>query len=159
MLMIDEWFSNMRLAHLIKVNFVEPWAAVWIWWMSHRKWNNGPHWPPYCTVLVLRMAQRKWKDTKQQPCTAGPGNMLGCCLIYFHFQWAILSTSTVHSWFESQITKKYETRHTSLLSTYPHTLLCKITTNSARFALGRASAVFRILKVCEQKMSAAPILS
>ena len=30
-----------------------------------------------CAVLVLRMAQRKWKDTKQQPCTAGPGNMIG----------------------------------------------------------------------------------
>ena len=44
------------------------------------------------------MAQRKWKDTKQQPGTAGPGNMLGCCLISFHFMWAILSTSTVHPW-------------------------------------------------------------
>ena len=49
-----------------------------------------------CTVLVLRIAQRKWKDTKLQPGTAGPGNMLGCCLVYFHFLWAILSTSTVH---------------------------------------------------------------
>ena len=50
-----------------------------------------------CTVLVLRMAQRKWKDTKQEPGTAGQGNMLGCCLISFHFLWAILSTSTVQS--------------------------------------------------------------
>ena len=48
-----------------------------------------------CTVLVLRMAQRKWKDTKLQPGVAGPGNMLGCCLISFHFLWAILSTNTV----------------------------------------------------------------
>ena len=48
------------------------------------------------TVLVLRMAQRKRKDTKQQPGTAEPGNMLGCCLISFHSLWAILSTSTVH---------------------------------------------------------------
>ena len=31
------------------------------------------------------MAHRKWKETKQLPCTAGPGNMLGCCLISFHF--------------------------------------------------------------------------
>ena len=31
------------------------------------------------TVLVLRMANRIWKETKQQPGTAGPGNMLGCC--------------------------------------------------------------------------------
>ena len=48
-----------------------------------------------CTVLVLRMAHRKWKEAKQQPGTAEPGNMLGCCLNSFHFLWAILSTSTV----------------------------------------------------------------
>ena len=35
------------------------------------------------------MAHRKWKEAKQLPGTAGPGNMLGCCLIYFHFLWAI----------------------------------------------------------------------
>ena len=32
------------------------------------------------------MAQRKWKEIKQQPGTAGPGNMLGCCFISFHFR-------------------------------------------------------------------------
>ena len=37
------------------------------------------------------MAHRKWKETKQQPGTAGPGNMLGCCLVSFLFLWAILS--------------------------------------------------------------------
>ena len=47
------------------------------------------------TVLVLRMAHRIWKETKQEPGTAGPGNMLGCCLVSFHFLSAILSTSTV----------------------------------------------------------------
>ena len=45
--------------------------------------------------LVLRMAHREWKETKQEPGTARPGNMLGCCLISFHFLWAILSRSTV----------------------------------------------------------------
>ena len=35
------------------------------------------------------MAQRKWKEAKQLPGTAGPGNMLGCSLISFHFLWAI----------------------------------------------------------------------
>ena len=30
------------------------------------------------------------KRTKQQPGTAGPGNMLRCCLVSFHFLWAIL---------------------------------------------------------------------
>ena len=49
----------------------------------------------HCTVLVLRMAHRIWKETKQHPCTAGPDNMLGCCLFSFHFLLAILSMSTV----------------------------------------------------------------
>ena len=35
------------------------------------------------------IAHRKWKEAKQLPGTAGPGNMLGCCLIHFHFLWAI----------------------------------------------------------------------
>ena len=37
------------------------------------------------TVCGHRIAHRKWKETKQVPDTAGPGNMLGCCLISFHF--------------------------------------------------------------------------
>ena len=41
------------------------------------------------------MAHRIWKETKQEPGTAGPGNMLGCCLVSYHFLRAILSTSTV----------------------------------------------------------------
>ena len=48
------------------------------------------------TVPVDRMAHRKWKETKQQPGTAGPGNLLGCCLVSFNFLLAILSTGTVH---------------------------------------------------------------
>ena len=36
------------------------------------------------------MDYRKWKETKQQPGTAGPGNMLSCSLVSFHFLWAIL---------------------------------------------------------------------
>ena len=32
------------------------------------------------------MAHRKGKEAKQLPGTAGPGNMLGCCLISFHFR-------------------------------------------------------------------------
>ena len=35
------------------------------------------------------MAHRKWKEAKQLPGRAGPGNMLGCSLIFFHFLWAI----------------------------------------------------------------------
>ena len=48
-----------------------------------------------CTVLVLRMAHRIWKETKQETGTAGPGNTLGCCLVSLHFLWTILSLSTV----------------------------------------------------------------
>ena len=42
------------------------------------------------------MSHRKWKDIKQQPGTAGPGNMLGSCLVSFHFLWAILCPQAVH---------------------------------------------------------------
>ena len=56
------------------------------------------------------MAHRKWKEAKQLPGTAGPGNMLGCCLIYFHFLWAIhpirpvlLSSAHLHCILESGV--------------------------------------------------------
>ena len=49
-----------------------------------------------CTGRLGWMAHRKWKESKQQPGTVGPGNMLGCYLVSFHILWAILSTSTVH---------------------------------------------------------------
>ena len=41
------------------------------------------------------MAHRKRKDTKLQPVTAGPGNMIGSCLVSFHFLWAILCPQAV----------------------------------------------------------------
>ena len=44
---------------------------------------------------MLRIAHRIWKETKQEPATAEPGNMLGGCLVSIHFLWAIPSTSTV----------------------------------------------------------------
>ena len=44
------------------------------------------------------MAYRKWKESKQQPGTAGPGNILGCCLDYFHFLWPIHPIRPVHRW-------------------------------------------------------------
>ena len=43
------------------------------------------------------MAHRKWEEAKQLPGTAGLGNRLGCCLIYFHFLWAIHPIRPVHS--------------------------------------------------------------
>ena len=47
------------------------------------------------TVLVLRMAHRKWKETKQQPSMLPGPAVPGSCLVSFHILWAILSTSTV----------------------------------------------------------------
>ena len=50
-----------------------------------------------CTVRVDSLPHRKWREIQQQPGTGGPGNMLGCCLIFFHFRWGKLSTRTVHA--------------------------------------------------------------
>ena len=49
-----------------------------------------------CTVLVLRMAHRKLKESKQLPSMLPGPAVLGCCLLSFHILWAILSTSTVY---------------------------------------------------------------
>ena len=46
-------------------------------------------------MRVDSLLHRKWREIQLQPGTAGPGNMLGCCLIYFHFLWGKLSTRTV----------------------------------------------------------------
>ena len=52
-----------------------------------------------CTGRMGWMAHRKWKEAKQLPGTAGPSNMPGCCLIYFHFLWAIHPIRPVlHEW-------------------------------------------------------------
>ena len=48
-----------------------------------------------CTVRIDSLPHRKWKENKQQPGTAGPGNMFGCSLVSFHFLWGKLSTRTV----------------------------------------------------------------
>ena len=38
----------------------------------------------------------KWKEIKQQPSMLPGPSVPGSCLVFFHFLWAILSTSTVH---------------------------------------------------------------
>ena len=48
-----------------------------------------------CTVLVLGMAHRKWKEIKQHPSMLPGPAVPGSCLVSFHILWAILSTSTV----------------------------------------------------------------
>ena len=49
----------------------------------------------YSAVPIFLTLPRTWKETKQEPGTAGPGSMLGCYFVSFHFLWAILSKSTV----------------------------------------------------------------
>ena len=56
-------------------------------WLSHRDFLAKVK--SFSTGRMGWMAHRKWKEIKQQPGTAGPGNMLGCCLLSFHFLWAI----------------------------------------------------------------------
>ena len=62
-------------------------------------WNKlmAVHFNLCITACGHRMAHRKWKEVKQQQGTAGPGNMLGCCLVSFHFLWAILCLQAVQS--------------------------------------------------------------
>ena len=47
------------------------------------------------TVLVLRMAHRKSKETKQQPSMLSGPAVPGCSLVSFHFLWAILCPQAV----------------------------------------------------------------
>ena len=46
---------------------------------------NGP---------AAKLSHRKWKETKQQPGTAGSGNILCCCLVSLHF---MCDTLSIHS--------------------------------------------------------------
>ena len=70
--------------HLV---FLSSWHCPWQQLIVPLMWN--------CTVRVDSLPHRKWRDIQQQPGTAGPGNMLGCCLTFFHFLWGRLSTRTV----------------------------------------------------------------
>ena len=42
------------------------------------------------------MPHRKWRETKQQPSMLPGPAVPGCCLISFHFLWAILCPQAVH---------------------------------------------------------------
>ena len=48
-----------------------------------------------CTVLVLRMVHRKWKETRQLPSMLPGSAVHGCSLVSFHFLWAILCPQAV----------------------------------------------------------------
>ena len=48
-----------------------------------------------CAATEWPKGNGKKLSNKQQLGTAGAGNMLGCCLVSFHFLWAILCPQTV----------------------------------------------------------------
>ena len=52
---------------------------------------------PFSTVCGHRLAHRKWKETKQQPIMLPGPAVPGCCLVSFHFLWAILRPHPVLS--------------------------------------------------------------
>ena len=47
------------------------------------------------TVIVARMSNWKWRETKQQPSRARSGHQISCCLVSLHFLRDILATITV----------------------------------------------------------------
>ena len=51
-----------------------------------------------CTGWTEWMSHRKLKETKQQPGTARPANILGCCLVYLCFLCDIHSIHSVTGW-------------------------------------------------------------
>ena len=53
------------------------------------RWSHSVEWMEW-------MSHRKQKETKQQPVTAGPGNILGCCLVYLSF---LCDIHSIHSVF------------------------------------------------------------
>ena len=71
---------------------------------------------------VLRMAHRKWKETKQLPSMLPGPAVPGSWLVSFHILWAILSTSTVQSIkiFRSLIFEQVS-------QSYGHTPICTCT--------------------------------
>ena len=89
----------------------------------------------WCTGRMGWMAYRKWKECKQQPGTAGPGNMLGCCLIYFHFLWAIHPIRPVQiGLYITKASKLQSEVRTRSLAVHPH--LFWLSTPAYLIALG-----------------------
>ena len=54
-----------------------------------------------CTEWMEWMSHRKQKETKQQPGTAGPGNIPSRCLVYLRFLCDIHSIHPVPFWFKT----------------------------------------------------------
>ena len=69
---IITWSMNYAEKNVLRCSWV---TTEWMEWMSHRK----------------------QKETKQHPGTAGPGNILGCCLVYLRFLYDIHSIYPVYA--------------------------------------------------------------
>ena len=80
-----------RPRHYFIVCKEEERGPIGIWHLSIH--NSQVH----STGRMGWMAHMKWKEALQLPGTAGPGNMLGCCSISFHFLWAIHPIIPVHT--------------------------------------------------------------
>ena len=90
---------------MVKSTFTQPLKSIFVKLCTGRSiWSRKSfcsHWNKSCTlvlhtVLVLRMAHRKWKETKQQPSMLPGLAVPDCCFVSFHFLWAILWTHTVY---------------------------------------------------------------
>ena len=106
----------------------------------------------YCHKLVTacghRMAHRKWKETKLQPGTAGPGNMLGCCLFYFHFLLGLFYVRRLYGCDSWQFINRGLLFHTSSVTPHAKPLeyrgrLCPIFLSFFQFP-GRNAAAYYI---------------
>ena len=102
---VEESFAGPSVGEVLTLAFSHGGSALPRWPRCSQRTGSGPSKLQNCkwktrnfahsTVLVLRMAHRNWKETKQQPSMLPVPAVLGCCLVSFHFLWAILSTSTV----------------------------------------------------------------
>ena len=56
------------------------------------------------------MTHRIWKETKQEPGTAGPGNMPGCCLVSLHFLCYMVAALYIVQWFKEKAKTNFESK-------------------------------------------------
>ena len=70
------------------------------------------------------MAHRKWKEAKQLPGRAGPGNMLGCSLISFHFLLAIHPIRPVRTTQQPHLLSDFLTKHNARLPCKEYKVQC-----------------------------------
>ena len=87
--------SDLLSTHTHQVFLINTLGDFHIWRPNRGGSLNIPNLRTNSTACGHRMAHRKWKEMKQQPCTAEPGNMLGSCLLSFHFLLAILRPQAV----------------------------------------------------------------